>query len=244
MSRNNTKTIIIITALLLIAGGFYAFLGRDDNNVSTTESPTPQTQDTQQQPPFNKEQFSIDDTGSPWLIVNKKRPLSADFIPADLTNIGNSAMQEDAANAAKGLIAAAKAQGVDFKVISAYRSYANQESVYNRYVSSDGQANADTYSARPGHSEHQTGLAADLGNTDGSCDLESCFGTTEGGKWLAEHAHEYGFIIRYPEEKTDITGYQYEPWHIRYVGKELAQELHHQGKTMEEFFNLPAAPSY
>ncbi len=244
MSRNNTKTIILIAIIMVIAGGgAYLLTGRSSETPeqSTTQPPSPTIE---QQSTFDKSRYSLDDPSSPWLIVNKKRPFDAGFTPENLTNIGNSSMQEEAANAAKELIAAAKAHGVDYRVISAYRSYATQQSVYNNYVKTDGQANADTYSARPGHSEHQTGLAADLGNISGTCDLDSCFATTEGGTWLAGHAHEFGFIIRYPEDKTTITGYQYEPWHIRYVGKDLAEELHRAGQTMEEFFNLPAAPSY
>jgi D-alanyl-D-alanine carboxypeptidase len=140
-------------------------------------------------------------------------------------------------------VAAAVKDGINLVMISGYRSYAAQVSTYNGYVAKDGKTAADTYSARPGHSEHQTGWAADLGN--GTCDLEICFGDTKSGKWLATHAHEYGFIIRYPLGKEAITGYQYEPWHLRFVGLELSAELFKTGQTMEEFFGVvPAKQPY
>ena len=153
-------------------------------------------------------------------------------------------MRPEAAQAAQQLIDGAKKEQIQLKIISGYRSYATQERLYDSYVQKYGQAAADTYSARPGHSEHQTGLAADLGNSDGTCDFDTCFSNTQAGKWLAAHTHEYGFIIRYQQKQTQVTGYQYEPWHIRYVGKDLANELHSKNQTMEEFFGLPAAPSY
>ena len=128
------------------------------------------------------------------------------------------------------------------KVISGYRSQYTQTSVYNSYAQKDGVTAADRYSARPRYSEHQTGLAADLGN--GTCDLEICFGNTSAGKWLESNAHKYGFIIRYPKGKESLTGYQYEPWHLRYVGKELAIQIYKTNQTLEQFFGLPPSQSY
>lgn len=194
---------------------------------------------------FNKTKYSIDMPDSLWVIVNKQRPLPSDYIPAGLINYPlGSQLRPETAKALDSLLDSAKKEGISFKIISGYRSYGVQASTYNSYVKSDGQANADTYSARPGHSEHQTGLAVDLGNSSGNCDLEACFGDTAAGKWLAAHGPEYGFIIRYQKDKQLIVGYQYEPWHLRYVGNELAAELTKTGQTMEEFFGLPAAPNY
>jgi D-alanyl-D-alanine carboxypeptidase len=113
-----------------------------------------------------------------------------------------------------------------------------QKQFYDSYVGQDGQEAADRYSARPGTSEHQTGISFDATSLSETCHLEICFETTPEGKWIAEHAHEYGFIIRYLKDKESVTGYQYEPWHLRYVGKELAAELKRTGLTMEEFFGL------
>ena len=112
-----------------------------------------------------------------------------------------------------------------------------QDSVYKKEVATYGQAKADTQSAKPGYSEHQTGLAIDVGG--GGCGIEDCFGETAEGKWLASNAYSYGFIIRYQAGKESITGYRAEPWHIRYVGTELSVEMNNTGiQTLEEFFNI------
>ena len=123
-------------------------------------------------------------------------------------------------------------EGLDIYASSTFRSYEDQDRIYNNYVSRDGQEAADTYSSRPGHSDHQTGLAIDV-NT-----IDDAFGYTAESDWLAAHAHEYGFIIRYPEGKADITGYQYEPWHIRYIGVEKATEVYESGLSLEEFLGV------
>lgn len=141
------------------------------------------------------------------------------------------------APALQEMVAAAKKDNVNLMLSSGYRSETLQTQFYNNYVAKDGQAAADRYSARPGTSEHQTGLAADMIPTNDKCHLEVCFAQTAEGKWLAAHAHEYGFIIRYLDGKEAETTYQYEPWHIRYVGKELAAQLHTSGQTMEAFFD-------
>ena len=112
-------------------------------------------------------------------------------------------------------------------------------------VSSLGKDKADAQSARPGHSEHQTGLAADLASLPSTCELAQCFATTPQGMWLAANSWRFGYILRYPSDKTAVTGYIFEPWHYRYVGVELATEMHEKGiSTMEEFFELPPAPDY
>lgn len=122
--------------------------------------------------------------------------------------------------------------GYSMPLMSGFRSFETQEELYNDYVKADGVEKADTYSAWPGHSEHQTGLAFDVGWVD----LQ--FATTGAGRWLARHAHEYGFIIRYPKGKEDVTGYQYEPWHIRYLGKELATKVYESGLCLEEYLGV------
>lgn len=126
----------------------------------------------------------------------------------------------------------AASAGFDLPLLSGYRSYEYQVSLYNSYVERDGQEAADRYSARPGHSEHQTGLCFDVGSIDND------YGETNAGKWLAQHAHEYGFIIRFPEGKEHITGYMYEPWHVRFVGSEVAKEIYKQNITLEEYLNV------
>lgn len=125
-----------------------------------------------------------------------------------------------------------QASGYDMSIISGYRSYERQVNTFSYWVSIDGEEKAATYSARPGHSEHQTGLAMDITS------LNEEYGRTPEGKWLAEHCHEYGFIVRYPKGKTAITGYVYEPWHIRYLGKSNAKLVHDSGLTLEEFLGV------
>ncbi len=202
-------------------------------------------------PAFDRTAHSIDDPMSIWVVSNKLRPLTPmDFAPTDLSmpvgleNEFGQPLREPAARAAEALFAAAGEAGVPVRIISAYRDYGTQVGLYDSYVARDGQAAADTYSARPGHSEHQTGLVIDL-DDHGACYLQACFGETPTGVWLAEHAADYGFIVRYPAGKEDVTGFMPEPWHFRYVGPELAAEMRATGvSTLEEFFDLPPAPGY
>ena len=156
------------------------------------------------------------------LIVNKKYSLPANYNPG---------VDQTASTALKQLQQAASTAGHNIPLISGFRSYSRQQTLYNNYVARDGQALADTYSARPGHSEHQTGLAFDVGKLDDN------YGSTPAGIWLKENCHKYGFILRYPKGKESITGYQYEPWHIRYVGVEHATKIMNQNITLEEYLN-------
>lgn len=237
--------LVILTAIII--GGFFVMQNRNKGNSDESAPPAGQADE------FDKNQFSLDDPTSPWLVVNKQRPLNPkDYVPTDLhtpnMNVESASMQinSQTATALEALDAAAKLAGINLIVVSAYRSYDEQTRTYQSMVSGYGQTEADRQSARPGHSEHQTGWTADLGSAnDTSCRLETCFADTPEGKWLAANAYKYGFIIRYPEGKEHITGYAYEPWHLRYVGVELAEEMHRTGiTTLEEFFGLPAAPSY
>lgn len=173
------------------------------------------------------------------VVVNKKHQLPSDYIPK-LQTVRGGSMLPEAAEALEKLFSAAEAAGHKPKVISSYRSFANQQAVYSNYVSQYGQAQADTFSARPGYSEHQTGLAVDVGNQDGSCDLDICFGTTQFGKWLSVNAASYGFIIRYPDGRQTDTGYQYEPWHLRFIGTPLAVQVQSSGQTLDQYFNIEA----
>lgn len=204
-------------------------------------------------PAFDKQQYSLDDPASLWLIVNKQRSMPASYTPAGLRqpavpvrSSGTSEMllRPEAAAAVEKMVVEAKAEGINLMLVSGYRSYGLQQSVYRGNVAREGQASADKTSARPGHSEHQTGLAADLGATSRLCQLEACFGETPEGRWLAAHAHEYGFVVRYPNNQQAIVGYTYEPWHMRFVGAELAAEVFKSNQTLEEFFGLPPAPNY
>lgn len=173
------------------------------------------------------------------VVVNKKHKLPSDYVPR-LVPVGSTQIRQETANAINQLISEASKQGYSLKIVSGYRSYSQQQSVYNSYVASDGQTNADTYSARPGFSEHQTGLVADIGYSNSYCNLEVCFGETPAGRWVAANASNFGFIIRYPLGKDSITGYQYEPWHLRYLGVETAKAVVGSGKTLDEYFGVAA----
>lgn len=170
------------------------------------------------------------------VLANKKRPLEPlTYAPKDLVHIGSGqSMRSEAAQAFKELSNAGAASGVNFHPVSGYRSYNQQAATYNHWRATYGQQHADSVSAAPGTSEHQLGLAVDV--SDGICNLRRCFATTNAGQWVARNAHKYGFVIRYPDGKTDITGYWYEPWHLRYVGTELARELTSKGLTLEEYY--------
>ncbi|MBQ7605187.1 MAG: M15 family metallopeptidase [Firmicutes bacterium] len=177
-------------------------------------------------------------------LVNKVCGLSKDYKPANLQLTkyratdraeANQYMIDYAADAIDAMIEAAKEEGYTILVTTAYRSYSFQSTLYNNYVAQDGQAAADRYSARPGTSEHQSGLAADLTSATVNYRLTKDFGSTPEGQWLAQHAAEYGFILRYTADGEPITGYMYEPWHFRYVGVENATYIMENGLTLEEF---------
>ncbi|MDF2650425.1 MAG: D-alanyl-D-alanine carboxypeptidase family protein [Paenibacillus sp.] len=181
------------------------------------------------------------------VLVNKQYSLPSSYEPTDLVypdipfifaeKNEKRKMRKAAASAIEKLFAGAEKDGIRLSGVSAYRSYATQKALFQRYVLKDGEEKAKTYSAVPGTSEHETGLAIDVTGRDGKCAAEDCFAGTKEAKWLETHVAEYGFIIRYPKGKTTITGYQYEPWHIRYVGVDVSKEMAAKSLTMEEYYN-------
>lgn len=237
--------LILIVLLLPVI-----WISRQDDKSSNTENTA------KNEPSFDKTQFSLTDPTSPWVVVNKKNPLSpSDYSPTDLRapNITlkwnktaeNMQLRAEVATALEALNQAATTAGIELVLVSGYRSYDTQTDVYDSMVRGYGQAQADRESARPGHSEHQTGWAVDLGAVNKECELEICFADTPEGKWLAQNAYKFGFVIRYADGKESVTGYQYEPWHLRYVGTVLSEEMHRTNvDTLEEFFDLPNAPNY
>lgn len=186
-----------------------------------------------------------DDPASLTVVVNKQRPLDpVDWAPAALEDVEGHSLRPEAADAARALLAAARADGVPIRIVSGYRSFAEQSGTYSGWVARKGREAADTASARPGHSEHQTGLAVDVGDGSG-CDLDVCFDGTATAAWVAEHGPEHGFVVRYPRGEHGTTGYWYEPWHLRYLGPGWARDLVRSGAaTLEEFSGLPPAPGY
>lgn len=169
------------------------------------------------------------------MLVNKYHALADDFVPNELVSIapyGQVKLEREAAEAFKKLASDAKDEGYTIVGISGYRSYQTQVTLYQRYVNKDGKKLADTYSARAGHSEHQTGLAIDVASNNPNI---LAFEQSTSFDWMLEYAYEYGFILRYPKGKEQITGYKYEPWHYRYVGVDIATELKKSGMTFDEY---------
>ena len=171
------------------------------------------------------------------MLVNKYYYLKDNYTPNDLVtltdeyNIGkNNTMRKVAADAFMEMSDAALLDNISIKNASAYRSYDYQVTLYNNYVAKDGKDAADTYSARPGFSEHQTGLCTDINQ------INSGFEKTDAFMWLEKNAYKYGFVIRFPRDKEDITGYSYESWHWRYVGKQAAKIIKNENLTLEEYY--------
>jgi D-alanyl-D-alanine carboxypeptidase len=214
--------------------------------VAPTAPPRPGPAATVPAPPtFDRARHSIDAPDSIWVVVNKLRPLQpVGYEPADLVDVGGGVqLRAEAARAMAAMQAEAAAAGLRITVESAYRSFDYQRGLFGNATARFGVDGAELRSARPGFSEHQTGLSADVGG--GGCDIERCFGDTAEGRWVVENAHRTGWLVRYPAGSEQVTGYQYEPWHLRYVGPELATEMHRTGvATLEEFFGLPPAPQY
>jgi D-alanyl-D-alanine carboxypeptidase len=195
----------------------------------------------------------LDDPARAWVVVNKVRPYTpVDFAPTDLVtpegvrSMEESTLRADAAAALTSMVRAAADAGVgEIAQASAYRSFATQRATYSGHVADRGVEGADLVSARPGFSEHQSGLGVDVVPCDGPCATIDDLAGSSQGDWVAENAWQHGWIVRYEEGRTDVTGYAPEPWHLRYIGVELARAYHEGGwTTMEEFFGLPAAPAY
>lgn len=178
------------------------------------------------------------------ILVNKQHPIDQNYKPDDLVLIKYYApdrskttryMRAEAADAFHQLVDKAASENIELKMTTAYRSYDFQKILFDSYVKKEGEEAANKYSAKPGQSEHQTGLSVDVSSPSVGYQLSDDYGETKEGTWLAEHCHEFGFIIRFPKGKEDITGYQYEPWHIRYVGIAAAKEIYKKDLTLEEF---------
>lgn len=177
-------------------------------------------------------------------LVNKQNSVGETYEPTDLVKLDVPTVLENpevnqlrkvAADALKAMFEDAKKSDIYLYARSGYRSYQTQNQLFNSYVENHGKEAAARFSAEPGQSEHQTGLAMDVTSESVNFQLDESFGETTEGVWLREHGHEYGFIIRYPQDKEDITGYIYEPWHIRYLGVELATKVYESGLTYEEY---------
>ncbi len=186
------------------------------------------------------------------VLVNKENYLPSDYIPEDLEGLKYFAkdrspdarfLRKTAAEHFHEMVEAAQEEDIDIVSTTAYRSYEFQKNLYTSYVKTKGQEAADKVSAKPGSSEHQTGLVADLSTSEINYVNGLAFGTSAAGKWIAEHCWEYGFIVRYPDGLESITGYTYEPWHVRYVGNVAAREINEENITLEEYIEENDIPN-
>ena len=172
-------------------------------------------------------------------VISKTRPISPpDYAPTDLVpwRGGPFELRAEVVGQLEALFEAAEDHGIGLRVVSGYRSFDTQAGTYEWWVRHHGQASADARSARPGHSEHQTGLAVDLDDLVGGCYLKACFGQTDAGQWLARQGHRFGFVVSFPPGTQDRTGFAYEPWHLRYVGPAAAGAMHTLGiRLLEDY---------
>lgn len=262
------KNILFTILFLIIIGGIIIYMNNNiKKNTSTSipttkeeqlESKSNQTNSNLEKAPLSNQEFKNLSDGEyltsngytlkieegiayieGHLIVNKTYNIPASYQPINpeekvTGERCNNCLEKEVMDAFNLMQSDAKSIGLNIYIASGYRSYTYQEKLYNNYTAVSGIEGADTYSARAGHSEHQTGLCFDLNNIDDS------FANTDEGKWINDNAYLYGFIIRYPKGKEELTGYQYESWHLRYVGKDLAQKLYNDGSwlTIEEYYGL------
>ena len=247
-------SVILVTLFLLLGVSVYlTFFGKreaDPPEAAPEETAAaavmPEEPEVTPEPTIDPALFT--DTDSLLIVANKKHKLPDGYVPADLVtpDIAQTAactMRAPAAEAIAEMARAAAEDGVYLKISSAYRGEDYQRTLYNGYSASYGTETADTISSRPGYSDHQTGLAADFVEGDGSLNginFNQSFEDTASGQWLRVHAHEYGFIMRYAKGKQDITGYAYEPWHFRYIGVDYATAIYETDEfyTFEEYFGV------
>lgn len=246
--------ILALVVLLLLAAVTVLILASDNVHAPTDRTSTKKSQQTA----MAKQQVRLPgatpieaipgDISSPehtWILVSKTYPLTNQrFMPTDLTkpNIrtrtdkteAEQMLRKSAAVAVEKMFADAEKNGIVLGMASGFRGYELQQEYFTSYAKMSGVEAANTYSALPGQSEHQTGLALDIMDENRTCYLEVCFENTAAGKWLTENASSYGFIIRYPKNKTDSTKYQYEPWHFRFVGIAMSNAIQKSGLTFDE----------
>lgn len=256
MKRLLLGTLLFVCTIALAVGLFLRFvLGYPDGKeVAATPEPTPEpTVEPTPTPEPTIDPAVFTDINSLLVVANKAHKLPEGYEPSDLVDAnayggrGTIApyMRQEAAEALGQMTSAAQEDGVYLMFSSAYRSESYQSQLYYGYVNSYGVERADRISARPGYSDHQTGLALDF-IENGPADLRTEFEDTASGKWLKDHAHEYGFIMRYPKDKETITGYNYEPWHFRYIGVDYATAIYNVDPfySFEEYFDVEGGQEY
>jgi zinc D-Ala-D-Ala carboxypeptidase len=237
--------LVVIALVLIIFGIIYLYLQTISNNTEENKSNFTG---------FDKSRYSTESADSLWVIVNKGRVLPSDYAPSDLkvpkvplrleSTSPEMMLRAEAANALEKLIKASDNENIKLMLASGFRSYDSQKLLYSFYVNNQGKESADSSSAKAGYSEHQTGLAADIESISRQCEVETCFAKMPEGKWLKANAHKFGYIMRYQKDKVKLTGYDFEPWHFRYVGTALAKQLYSSNLTMEQFFGLYTVNEY
>jgi D-alanyl-D-alanine carboxypeptidase len=245
---------LLIAALASITLVVLTYLAWPNSTIEIKESALNNSESQAVKPSFDKSQFALDEASSLWVVANKGNQLPSTYKPAKLVEpkvlLGKSKgaeemqLRSDAAIALEEMFSTAEKDGIKLILVSGFRSYALQRAVYGNYSAAYGTEKADTFSARPGHSEHQTGLAADVGAQSRHCELDICFKDTPEGRWVAENSQNFGFIIRYQQNTQELTGYQFEPWHLRYLGHDLAEQVRTSNQTLEEFFGLKIYKTY
>lgn len=246
MQRSIMKVLAAIL-IVFVFSGFYFLLAPYAGETAEENPPAGMRTDALQQSDADAVAGTGEDRNrsSEYLIlVNKTHGLKKNYRPEDLKHTAPAAqdrpkeyqkLRKTAAKAFRRLSKAAGKKGHSIKLTTGFRPYDYQKTLYKQYIQADGKKKAEQYSAKPGYSEHQTGLSADVSSPSVDYQLTRKYGKTKEGKWLARNAHKYGFIIRYPKDREHITGYEYEPWHIRYVGVEAAKEIYRQNITLEEY---------
>ena len=243
---DNTKDSKIVTLLdeeYYLSKNFYEYISYLNENPDMDLDEIVRNINIHLDSDFYEETFSANTSLDTSMLVNKYYLLDSSYAPDDLVTIsqtyswgdaGSQKVREVAYSAFLDMWNAANEEGYYLMVSSSYRSYAEQEEVYNNYKNSSGERYADSIAARPGSSEHQTGLTLDIFSRTNT--NRETFKDSAEAKWLAENSYKFGFILRYPEDKVDITGYTYEAWHFRYVGEEIATYIYEHDITFEEYY--------
>lgn len=242
------KLYLVIGLCVCICTGLVYLIVKDSENENITalkpvqkEPVSSVTSEIPEEPKKNEPVYDTESNNSLYRIANYDHPIESSYVPADLVDAGvnckegskvRACMKEDLEN----MFDAASKDGIELYLVSGYRSYEEQEKLYAYYVKEYGEAVAHTMDAYPGVSEHMLGLSVDLGKADREFELEDEFAETNAYNWLMEHAKEYGFILRYPQNSEAINGIAFSPWSFRYVGKDMAVKIMKSGKTMEEYF--------
>lgn len=241
--EKNSKIINILNEKYFLTKNFNLYIEYMNNNKDLSSSEIVRNINIHLDKNFYEDTEKANTTLDTTLLVNKHYLLDKDYIPDDLVNVsqnyawgevGSQKVREVAYNAFLDMWNAANEEGYYLMINSSYRSYEDQEIVYNNYKNSSGERFTDSIAARPGSSEHQTGLALDIFSKTNT--NKNTFSQTDEAKWLKENAHNFGFILRYPEDKVDITGYSFESWHYRYVGKDIATYIYENDITYEEYY--------